>query len=151
MRQDVTSSRTPAIHRFTPSVCLLLPHGGEKKEKKTPSSYPAFTVLVNPSQLQSVMIRSLINATGKKRSKLGRLKTSQYLGLNNTSILLSCDSTASCHPICEFTKMHPLKKKKSTSWSARTFQLFRYFFVSMVPTHHFSGGRFLKKLPSLLQ
>lgn len=37
-------------------------------EKKTPSSYPAFTILVNPSQLQSVMIRSLINATGKERS-----------------------------------------------------------------------------------
>lgn len=37
-------------------------------EKKNPSSKPAFTTSVNPSQLQSLMIRSLINATGKERS-----------------------------------------------------------------------------------
>lgn len=39
-------------------------------EKKNPSSKPAFTTSVNPSQLQSLMIRSLINATGKERSYL---------------------------------------------------------------------------------
>lgn len=77
----------------SPSLSLfLLPLSfGEKKKKlkkKTPSSYPAFTILVNPSQLQSVMIRSLINATGKERSKPGKLKTSPYLGLNNTLIEL---------------------------------------------------------------
>ena len=70
------------------SFCFRSPLERKKKKKRTPSSYPAFTILVNPSQLQSVMIRSLINATGKERSKPGKLKTSPYLGLNNTLIEL---------------------------------------------------------------
>lgn len=75
------------LHPFCLSLASALLWQKEKK-KKSPSSYPALTVLVNPSQLQSVMICSLINATGKERSKLGKLKTSQYLGLNNTLIKL---------------------------------------------------------------
>ena len=92
LRQDVTSSWTLAIQRFTLSLLSLFASAllwrKKKKKKRTPSSYPAFTILVNPSQLQSVMIRSLINATGKERSKPGKLKTSPYLGLNNTLIEL---------------------------------------------------------------
>lgn len=67
IRQDVTSSWTLAIQRFTLFVSLLLPLSFGRK-KKNPSSKPAFTTSVNPSQLQSLMIRSLINATGKERS-----------------------------------------------------------------------------------
>lgn len=74
------------LHPFCLSLASALLW--QKEKKKSPSSYPALTILVNPSQLQSVMICSLINATGKERSKLGKLKTSQYLGLNNTLIKL---------------------------------------------------------------
>lgn len=59
-----------------PSVCRLLP--GRSRDRKNPhptaASCPAFTVLQNPSQLQSVTIKSLINATGKRRSELGGLE-----------------------------------------------------------------------------
>lgn len=101
------------------SLSLLLPLSFCKRRKiKTPSSYPVFTTLVNPSQLQSVMIRSLINATGKERSKLGKLKTSQYLGFDKVTLpsfcpavlclVHFCDSTVSCHPICKFRIMPPI-------------------------------------------
>lgn len=115
MRQDVTSSWTPAIHYFNCSVSRSFPlwlkkrrkkkkrGGKKKKEKKTPSSYSAFTVLVDPSQLQSVMIRSLINATGKERSYPGKLKTSRYLGLNNALIKLHfhLSGLLSSSPLCD--------------------------------------------------
>lgn len=68
--------------------------------KKLPPASQLFTISVNPSQLQSVMIRSLINATGKERSKArGSWKTSQYLGLNNTLIEL-CRSAPLCRRCC---------------------------------------------------
>ena len=95
MRQDVTSSSSVCL-----SVCLSVGcfRGERETEKHNPSSsYPAFTA--SPSQLQSVTIKSLINATGKRRSELGRLETSPYLRLNNPSISLSCDSAVSCRPV----------------------------------------------------
>lgn len=88
IRQDVTSSWTLAIQLLTfyslTSVCSAQK---KKKKKSLPTANPLLQSWWIPHNCNQSW-RSLINATGKQRSKPGKLKTSQYLESNHTLIKL---------------------------------------------------------------